>query len=105
MKRITFLLVAFATLAFGVAFTAPGSRHAVEGISPIFVKKIPAEYRDWKVVSVAHEAGDLNDIRAILGNDIAIKAYLLQQARQRRAVRCVGAVATFVHDRRLRAFS
>ena len=24
---------------------------------------------------MAHEAGDLNDIRAILGNDVAIKAY------------------------------
>jgi len=24
---------------------------------------------------VAHEAGDLNDIRAVLGNDIAIEAY------------------------------
>jgi hypothetical protein len=43
--------------------------------APIFVKKIPAGYRDWKVVSVAHEAGDLNDIRAVLGNDIAVKAY------------------------------
>jgi hypothetical protein len=41
----------------------------------IFVTEIPAGYRDWKVVSVAHEAGDLNDIRAVLGNDIAIKAY------------------------------
>ena len=41
----------------------------------VFVTEIPAGYRDWKVVSVAHEAGDLNDIRAILGNDIAIKAY------------------------------
>ena len=41
----------------------------------IFVTEIPAGYRDWKVVSVAHEAGELNDIRAILGNDIAIKAY------------------------------
>jgi hypothetical protein len=27
------------------------------------------------VVSVAHEAGELNDIRAVLANDIAIKAY------------------------------
>ena len=43
--------------------------------APIFVKKIPPGYRDWKVVSVAHEAGELNDIRAVLGNDIAIKAY------------------------------
>ena len=41
----------------------------------VFVTEIPPGYRDWKVVSVAHEAGDLNDIRAILGNDIAIKAY------------------------------
>src|SRR5262245_42817980 len=43
--------------------------------SPIFVTEIPPGYRDWKVVSVAHEAGDLNDIRAVLANDIAIKAY------------------------------
>ena len=43
--------------------------------SPVFVTEIPPGYRDWKVVSVAHEAGNLNDIRAILGNDIAIKAY------------------------------
>jgi len=41
----------------------------------VFVTGIPPGYRDWKVVSVAHEAGELNDIRAILGNDIAIKAY------------------------------
>ena len=27
------------------------------------------------MVRVAHEAGNLNDIRAILGNDIAMKAY------------------------------
>ena len=41
----------------------------------VFVTEIPVGYRDWKMVSVAHEAGDLNDIRAILGNDLAIKAY------------------------------
>ena len=27
------------------------------------------------MISVAHEEGDLNDLRAILGNDVAIKAY------------------------------
>ena len=43
--------------------------------SPIFVTEIPPGYRDWRLISVAHEAGKLNDIRAILGNDIAIKAY------------------------------
>jgi hypothetical protein len=43
--------------------------------SPIFVANIPPGYRDWRLISVAHEEGNLNDIRAILGNDIAIKAY------------------------------
>ncbi|MER2265861.1 cytochrome P460 family protein [Methylobacterium oxalidis] len=44
-------------------------------ISPIFGVGIPAGYRDWRMISVAHEAGDLNDLRAVLGNDIAIKAF------------------------------
>jgi hypothetical protein len=43
--------------------------------SPILVTEIPPGYRDWKFVFVAHEAGKLNDIRAILGNDLAIDAY------------------------------
>lgn len=42
---------------------------------PCFVDKIPNGYRDWKLVSVAREEAPLDDIRAILGNDIAIKAY------------------------------
>jgi Cytochrome P460 len=75
MKRITFLLVAVATLAGGVAFTATTSRHAAQEAAPIFVTKIPPGYRDWRLISVAREEGSLNDIRAILGNDVAIKAY------------------------------
>jgi Cytochrome P460 len=43
--------------------------------SPGFGDTPPAGYRDWKLISVAHEEGDLNDLRAILGNDIAFKAY------------------------------
>ena len=76
MKRLTLLLIAIGTLAGAAVFTATTSRRAVaQEAAPIFVKKIPVGYRDWKVVSVAHEAGNLNDIRAVLGNDIAIKAY------------------------------
>jgi len=40
-----------------------------------FVREIPNGYRDWQWVSSAHEAGDLNSLGAVLGNDIAIKAY------------------------------
>jgi hypothetical protein len=43
--------------------------------SPLFGIAIQPGYRDWKLISVAHEEGNLNDIRAILGNDVAIKAY------------------------------
>jgi len=38
-------------------------------------ERMPAGYRDWKLISVAHEEGGLNDIRAILGNDAAINAF------------------------------
>jgi hypothetical protein len=41
----------------------------------IFVTNIPPGYRDWRLISVAREEGSLDDIRAILGNDIAVKAY------------------------------
>jgi hypothetical protein len=43
--------------------------------APIYGIAIPPGYRDWKLISVAHEAGNLNDLRAILGNDLAVKAY------------------------------
>ncbi|HLA10690.1 MAG TPA: hypothetical protein VJ023_08845 [Pyrinomonadaceae bacterium] len=69
MKQITFWLVAVATVAVAVAFTARASRHTVQDAAPIFVTQIPAGYRDWRLISVAHEEGDLNDIRAILVND------------------------------------
>jgi len=75
MKQIAFLLVAAATVAGVVAFTAPASGHADETATPIFGIKIFPGYRDWRLISVAHEEGNLNDIRAILGNDVAIKAY------------------------------
>jgi len=45
------------------------------GASPIYGVKIPKEYREWRLITVAHEAGKNNDIRAVLGNDIAIKAF------------------------------
>ena len=75
MRRIAFGLIAIAALAGVIASIAGGIAHAAQDAAPVFVKKIPPGYRDWRVVSVAHEAGELNDIRAVLGNDIAIKAY------------------------------
>src|SRR5688572_8904942 len=43
--------------------------------TPIGDTTIPHGYRDWRLISVAREEGPQNDIRAILGNDVAINAY------------------------------
>ena len=74
MKRIALLGFAVAVLTGVIALKAPVSGQADKADGPVFVTKIPAGYRDWKLISVAHEEGNLNDIRAILGNDIAIKS-------------------------------
>jgi hypothetical protein len=75
MKRFTFLLVAVATLAGVFVWVAPAVGHTDNDAAPIYVTKIPAGYRDWRWISSAHEEGNLNSIGAVLGNDIAIKAY------------------------------
>jgi hypothetical protein len=76
MKRIGFLLIALVALAGVVALAAPTSRPAAsEEAAPVFGITIPPGYRDWRLISVAREEGDLNDIRAILGNDVAVKAF------------------------------
>ena len=51
------------------------SGHPDGEADPIFVSTIPPGYRDWKLISVAHEEGNLNTFAAVLGNDVAIKAY------------------------------
>ena len=77
MKRIGFLLLAVAT----GAFIAPPMAHAAgqsDGdSSPIYGVKIPAGYRDWQLIAVKQLlfAGKGEQLRAQLGNDIAIKAF------------------------------
>ena len=75
MRPIFSVLVAVAALAGGVACMAPASGQADGEAAPIFGVKIPPGYRDWPLISVAREEGTLDDIRAILGNDVAINAY------------------------------
>ena len=75
MRRIAFLLVAVATLASVIAYMVPASGQADENSAPVYVTKIPSGYRDWRLISVAHEEGNLHSFGAVLGNDVAIKAY------------------------------
>ena len=75
MRRIAFLLVGAVMVAGVVAFTAGAFGQAAETATPIFGIKMFPGYRDWPVISVAHEAGANNDLRAVLGNAPAMKAY------------------------------
>ena len=75
MKWIALLLVAVVALVSVVTAQAPTSQPADEAAAAIAGDRLPPGYRDWRLISVAREEGDLDDIRAILGNDAAIKAY------------------------------
>jgi hypothetical protein len=74
-KRIGLFVATISMAVVVVVSIVPRTGHADPQPSPMFVKEIPPGFRDWKLISVAHEEGDLNDIRAILGNDVAVKAY------------------------------
>ena len=75
MKWIALLLVVVVALVCVGASQAPTSQAADEAVAAISAGKLPPGYRDWRLISVAREEGSLDDIRAILGNDVAIKAY------------------------------
>src|ERR1700733_7436201 len=74
MRHFTLFLVAVATMTGVVAQMAPAPGHA-DGASAPFVTEIPHGYRDWRWISSAHEAGKLNSLGALLGNDVAINAF------------------------------
>jgi hypothetical protein len=75
MKGFAYLLVAVVALTGVVVYMAHASGRSEQEADPIFGITIPPGYRDWRLISVAHEEGNLNDLRALLGNDVAIKAY------------------------------
>src|SRR5262245_24071472 len=58
--------------------TKEGQAQTASNASPIYGITIPDGYRDWRLISVNHLAGaggKLSQVRAQLGNDIAIKAF------------------------------
>ena len=75
MKGFAYFLVVVVALTGVVVYMAHASGRSDGEADPVFGIKIPPGYRDWKLISVAHEEGNLNDLRALLGNDVAIKAY------------------------------
>ena len=78
MKRKPIRITVFVGVVFPALMAlvlAAQDRDRLASATPIFVTSMPTGFRDWKLISVAHEEGSLNSLGAILGNDVAIKAY------------------------------
>lgn len=76
MKRSILLLIAATTVAGAISYFALASEHAEENSLAIFLKEIPQGYREWKLIAVSRLTSPKGaQLRAQLGNDIAIKAY------------------------------
>ena len=74
MNRVARIIAVLLMLMGGLAYFVLSPAGAAGGVTPA-LSGLPPGYRDWRLISVAHEEGKQNDIRAILGNDIAIKAF------------------------------
>jgi hypothetical protein len=76
MKRFVGVIAILGIAATAFACFSPAFSEAEStAVSPIYGISMPEGYRDWRLISVAHEEGKLNDLRAILGNDTAIEAF------------------------------
>lgn len=60
--------------ALDVAFIAYAGA-AGKPVSPIYGVTIPDGYRQWPLIAPAQEAAPLNELRAVLGNAVAVQAY------------------------------
>lgn len=74
LSRIA-LIGSGAVLAGVVAMQASAKDPATSLASPIYGVTIPKHFRNWDVVAPAQEAPPLDELRIVLGNRTAIKAY------------------------------
>ena len=83
MRRIVLVGVAAAAAAGVAAYMGSASGQSNGEAAPIYGVELPEGYRDWRLISVKRLTGkqltgtgrELKQLRAELGNDLAIKAY------------------------------
>lgn len=77
MRWLASVLMAAAALGAVVTYLLPAAAQSDGQAAPVYGIKIPQGYRDWRLISVNHlaGAGNLKQVRAQLGNDIAVKAF------------------------------
>lgn len=78
--RLASLLIVASLAATSLASSAndtPAKPPAQKPASPIYGVVVPDDYRQWQLVGVATEDAPLDELRAVVGNRIAIDAYRL----------------------------
>lgn len=83
MKRIALIAVGVTAVVGVDAYMRSASGQSNGDTAPIYGVKLPNGYRDWRVISVKQltgkqltgAGGELKQLRAELGNDLAIKAF------------------------------
>jgi hypothetical protein len=74
-RWIAALFAVVIALGCALAATSPSSQPTDAAADAIADGKLPAGYRDWRLISISHEEGDLHSFAAVLGNDVAIQAF------------------------------
>jgi hypothetical protein len=78
MKWTILAMIGVGALAGAVATISPLAGQPDGEAAPIYGIKLPEGYRDWRLIAVKEltgEGGKLKQLRAQLGNDIAIAAF------------------------------
>jgi hypothetical protein len=75
MKVTSAGLFALAMASSVFVATSSAEEAKPENASPIYGVTIPSGVRQWELIAPAQEAEPLNELRAVLGNATAIKAY------------------------------
>jgi Cytochrome P460 len=77
MNRMVLLLIAVVVLVGTVIYRVRALEQPNRKLSPIYEVAIPSGYRDWQLIAVDNllVAGKTDQLRAQLGNSIAMKAF------------------------------
>lgn len=74
-SAIAFVVLLSIAVAFGCIVEDVTAADAAKQASPIYGIELPDGYRSWQLVAPALEDEPLNELRAVVGNQVAIDAY------------------------------
>ncbi|MET0504123.1 MAG: cytochrome P460 family protein [Luteibacter sp.] len=75
MSRALIALFAIAAGSLTAAIALAASAPRDDEKSPIYGVTVPKGYRHWEFIAPAHESPPLDELRVVVGNDIAVRAY------------------------------